>query len=189
METNKELKNQECYDKNGKFLGWFSRSVATVTFIFRKKENKMQVLLQKRGKGCPDNVGKWCTSCGYLEFNITLEENTVKEALEECGFELKTDKLKMVGINSDPSENHQNVSIHYIYIADEKEDFDLSKAIGGEKDEVETVEWFDIGTFDKDNSLRVDVYKIYERDFAFNHDRMMIKYLSDIYDLKYKDDE
>ena len=59
-----KLKNQECYDKNGNMLGWFSRSVAVAVFIFRKKEDKLQVLLEKRGKGAADNIGKYCSVCG-----------------------------------------------------------------------------------------------------------------------------
>ena len=47
-----KLKNQECYDKNGNMLGWFSRSVAVAVFIFRKKEDKLQVLLEKKRKRC-----------------------------------------------------------------------------------------------------------------------------------------
>lgn len=45
-------KNQPCFDKEGKFLGWFSRSVSVVTFIFCKnKRGRWCVLASQRGKG------------------------------------------------------------------------------------------------------------------------------------------
>ena len=44
---------------NGKEY-WISRSLAVAVFIFRKVGNKFQVLLEKRGKGAADNIGKWC---------------------------------------------------------------------------------------------------------------------------------
>lgn len=44
------MKNQECYDKNGKFLGWFSRSMAVAVFVFAKdKDGDWCVLGSERG--------------------------------------------------------------------------------------------------------------------------------------------
>lgn len=183
----KKLKNQPCYDKDGNELGWFSRSVAVAIFIFRRKGNKLQVLLEKRGKGAADNIGKYCSVCGYVEFDDTLEETCKREAMEETGFDIDMNKLTLIGINSSPKENNQNITVRYEYFADENEDFNLKKAIGGEKDEVETVKWFDVGNFVDDYTLKVDVYKMYEMDFAFNHEHIIIDSLSRHYTLEYKD--
>lgn len=202
MNNLNNLKNQPCYDKDGNFLGWFSRSVATTLCIFRKKDNELQVLLQKRGKGCPDNVGKWCNVCGYLEFDRTLEENAVAEAFEEVGIKIDKNNISFFGVNSNPSENHQNVSVHFTYFARGTEDFDLSKAEGGEKDEVECAEWFTIGKFKYYNynletwtdekpsneayyDRYVDIYeyKLREKDFAFNHDDLILKAVEDMFNL------
>lgn len=180
-----KMKNQECYDKNGNMLGWFSRSVAVAVFIFRKKEDKLQVLLEKRGKGAADNIGKYCSVCGYLDFNETLTDAAARESFEETGIKINTDKLKFLKINSDPSENRQNVTVHYVYFADETEDFNLSKAKGGEKDEVETVGWFNIATFKTEKELSVDIPKMYEMDFAFNHDKLIIEHLSKFFKITY----
>ena len=166
---------------------WISRSVAVAVFIFRKVGNKFQVLLEKRGKGAADNVGKWCCTCGYLDYDETLEEAAARETKEETGFEINKEYLTFVKINSDPSENRQNVTAHYVYFATEDEDFNLDKAQGGEKDEIETVEWFDIGTLDEEDHIKIDIYRMYERDFAFNHDKLIIEHLSKFYNLKYKD--
>ena len=165
---------------------WISRSLAVAVFIFRKVGNKFQVLLEKRGKGAADNIGKWCCVCGFLNYNETLEEAATRESKEETGFEINTEHLTFVKINSDPSEKSQTVTTHYVYFANEDEDFNLDKAQGGEKDEIETVEWFDIGTLYDENHIKIDIYKMYERDFAFEHDKLIIEHLSKFYNLQYK---
>ena len=81
------MKNQPCYDKNGKFLGWFSRSNAVVCVTFAKDlDGIVYVLASDRGEGTPDPefVGAWNLVCGYLDFNETLEEaaTAASEALE-----------------------------------------------------------------------------------------------------------
>ena len=182
----KKLRNQECYDKQGNFLGWFSRSVAVAVFIFRKKEDKLQVLLEKRGKGAADNIGKYCSVCGYLDYNENLTDAVARESFEEVAFRINTNKLKFLKINSDPSENHQNVTVHYAYFADETEDFNLANAKGGEKDEVESAEWFEIGEFTDEYTLAVDIYRMMEKDFAFGHEKIIIDILSEMYDLTYR---
>ena len=172
-----ELNNQPCYDKDGNFLGWFSRSVATTVSIFRKDGNKLEVLLEKRGKGCPDNVGKWCCVCGYLEFGLTAEENVIKEAKEEIGIDLKEDNMLFTGVSTKPTENHQNVCLYYMYAAVDGEDFDMAKAVGGEQDEVDEVKWFTIGEFVGTGlKLYDDVFE--SIDFAFNHNELIIDQLT-----------
>lgn len=149
---------------------WISRSVATVCFIFKRKNNKTFVLIEKRGKGAADNIGKWCVPGGYLEWDITLAENAALEVLQETGFVIKKDKLKIVGINSSPSENHQNVTVRYIYNADTDEEFNTKNAVGGEKDEVEDVQWLDITNIN--NKFLNDNTK-----WAFKHNILIKKYL------------
>lgn len=106
---------------------------------------------------------------GYLEYNVTLKENAALEVLQETGFVIKKEKLKIVGINSAPSENHQNVTVRYVYNADENEEFNLRNAVGGEKDEVEDVQWLDI-TDNKSKFLNDDT------KWAFNHNILIKKY-------------
>ena len=166
---------------------WISRSVAVAVFIFRKVGNKFQILLEKRGKGAANNIGKWCCVCGYLDYNETLEEAATRETKEETAFEINKEYLTFIKINSNPSGNRQDVTVHYVYFASEDEDFNLDKAQGGEKDEIETVEWFDIGTLYDEDHIKIDIYKMYERDFAFEHDKLIIEHLSKFYNLNYKD--
>ncbi|MCD8206440.1 MAG: NUDIX domain-containing protein [Bacteroidales bacterium] len=181
------------YDKNfpvkvdGKTF-WISRGVATVAFVIKRKNGKLWLLIEKRGKGAADNVGKYCVPCGYLEPNVTCEENMAKELVEECGFIADETKLKFIKLNSSPMENNQNVSVHYLYEANEDEDFDLSKAVGGEPDEVEEVKWYPIGKLSDDgHTVKVDIYGITADNWAFDHEKRVIEYLSLYYNLEYDD--
>lgn len=91
------------------------------------------------------------------------------EILQENGFVVKKEKLKMAGVNSAPSENHQNVTIRYVYNADENEEFNLNDTVGGEKDDVEDVQWMDIT--DNKSKLLDDGTK-----WAFNHNILIKKH-------------
>ena len=75
----------------------------------------------------------------------------------------------MAGVNSAPSENHQNVAIRYVYNADENEEFNLNDTVGGEKDDVEDVQWMDIT--DNKSKLLDDGTK-----WAFNHNILIKKH-------------
>ena len=100
---------------NDNFIGWYSRSMAVAMFVFAKnKEGKWCVLANKRGVGCPDFVGHWCATCGYLDFNETIEEGAVRELHEECGLVLSPSEITFVGYESDPVRaNRQNVTFRF----------------------------------------------------------------------------
>lgn len=151
----KPLKNFP-FRYKGKTL-WYSRSVATTLLAFAKdSEGKLYILANKRGKGCPDYNGYWNVITGYLEYNYSGEENAVNECFEETGIKLNPNDLEMIGVNTSPKENKQNVSIRYRTMLPNTIDtyhFDLSNM---EKDEVEDVKFIPID--------EVDNYK-----WAFNH--------------------
>ena len=44
---------------------WVSPSMAAACFIFFEHYGEVYVLANRRGTGCPDNVGLWCCPCGY----------------------------------------------------------------------------------------------------------------------------
>lgn len=159
----KPLKNFPFHYK-GKLL-WYSRSVATTLLAYAyDKDGKLYVLANKRGKGCPDYNGFWNLVCGYLEYDYTGEENAVAECLQETGIKLNPSDLEMVGVNTSPHENKQNVSIRYRTILPNIIDtysFDLSQM---EKDEVEDVKFIPIDEIDN-----------YE--WAFSHKKLINKYL------------
>lgn len=169
---------------------WISRSIAVCVFVFKIKGNKLYALIERRGKGAADEQGKLCTCSGYLDFNECDREATTRELMEECGFIAKEERLQFMYINSDPkADKRQNVTIHYVYFAKGNEDFNEKKAIGGEVDEVADVKWMDIGNFDKDKVLYVNIYDIMAEDWAFNHDHIMIDHLSKFFKLKYNGQE
>ena len=104
---------------------WLSRSCAVVAGIFLDVFSSpfsfsRNVLLVQRGPGCPDNVGKWCMPCGYLDNNETLAEAAIREVYEETGLYLPDlpgfNRCSMAGegqpvfVNSTPSTEQQNVS-------------------------------------------------------------------------------
>ena len=140
---------------------WYSRSVAAALFVFAKDEHdNLYVLANKRGEGTPDFQGYWNVCVGYLSFNESAEQASIRECMEETGINVPIDKLRLVGVESSPSANKQNVTIRYMALMDETLNkdsslmkFDLSN---NEEDEVSDVRW-----------INVDDIELY--DWAFNH--------------------
>ena len=170
----KNLKNQPCYDKNGNFLGWFSPSIAVVSFVFCKNKNdKWCILAAQRGKGTPDPefIGAWNCICGYHEFYTkeskykTVKDSAIREILEETGLHLSTDDLEFEGYD-DNDNKRQNVTFHFVgvLVDVEAESFKFSHKYN-EKDEVGDIKFIELGDIDK--------YK-----WAFGHDKLIRKYAS-----------
>ena len=135
--------NQPCYDKYGRFLGWYSRSVASSLFVFCKdKDGDWCVLGQERGKDALDYQGYWNCSCGYLDFNESTKECAMRELKEECGIELSDDEVSFIDFEDKPSANRQNVTFHYIAVIKDKttKDFKFSKELNEGK-EVGDIKW------------------------------------------------
>ena len=51
---------------------WISRSNAVVGIVFKWENGQYHILANKRGKGCPDYVGKWNIPCGYVDYNESI---------------------------------------------------------------------------------------------------------------------
>lgn len=138
---------------------WYSRSVATVPFVFCKDDKGvMRVLANKRGSGTPDYQGCWNVPCGYLVFNVDGQDNCIKEIYEETGVNVPKEKLKFFGLSTSPSENKQNVSIRYYAILDGViSDYPLTNA-HSEKNEVDDIKW-------------ISLDDIGEYQWAFGHDK------------------
>lgn len=148
---------------------WYSRSIATTIGVFcYDKNGKLNVLVNKRGSGAPDFQGYWNIICGYLEHGVTAEENCQKEVFEESGLFIPIDNITFIGINSDPTENKQNVSLHYVSLLDGIcDDYELS-IDNCETNEVEKVMW-------------IPIDEIGDYIWAFNHNKLinnMVKKIS-----------
>ena len=94
--------------------------------------------------------------CGYLEFNVNGEENCQKEVFEETNVKVPIEKFKFLGVNTNPTENKQNVSIRYYAILDGNINDYILNDENSEKNEVEDIKW-----------IPLNEVKNYE--WAFNH--------------------
>ena len=140
---------------------WYSRSVATILACFCKDSQGMwRVLVNKRGKGTPDFQGYWNLVCGYLQFNVSGQQNVLKELKEETGVEIPLSKVKFHSVETSPLANKQNVSLRYYAILDGVIDDYPTTAMYSEKDEVESIGW-----------IRID--KLDEFKWAFEHDNLI----------------
>jgi ADP-ribose pyrophosphatase YjhB (NUDIX family) len=164
------MKNQECYDKNGKFLGWFSRSVAVVCATYAQDlDNNVYVLASQRGKGTPDPefVGAWNLVCGYLDFDETCKEAAIRETFEETGVELPKACVREIICIDDPKyDKRQNLSHRFVCILPKTTDNYSFSHKNNEKDEVGAIKW-------------IPIDKIGDYKWAFGHDKIIKEYYKD----------
>jgi len=121
---------------------WYNRGIATSPFVFCKnEEDKWCVLANKRGEGTPDFKGFWNVPCGYLQFHVSGEENCQKEVFEECGVNISADKFEVVGVETSPKANRQNVSIRYCAILDGTINDYKTNSDNSEENEVDDIKW------------------------------------------------
>lgn len=155
---------------------WISRSIAVTAIVVCTDEEGMPYFLaEKRGPGCPDNVGKWCCPCGYLGWGETRREAVTREIFEETGLDYRgvEDGLYEWMTMDDPGDNErQNVTTRYVLPADYDElssyDFSLdSKSRGGEDAEVDELKL-----------IRADEIDNYE--WAWNHGELLKQFLEEV---------
>lgn len=113
------MKNFKVIDKDTKKEYWISRSnavtVAIVAIDDINKNGNVYYLAEKRGPGCPDNVGKMCMCCGYLDWDETRKQAAVREVYEELGLRINEGDLKEYETVDDPADNpRQNITTRYI---------------------------------------------------------------------------
>ena len=149
---------------------WYSRSVATSPFVFCKNEDgEYCVLANKRGVGTPDFQGYWNVPTGYIIFGIDGEDNCIKETFEETGVVIPKEKLKLIGVSTDPNDNKQNIGLRYYAILDEPINQYVLSDSNSEKNEVSDIKW-------------IPLSKINEYEWAFNHDLIIKKIQETILD-------
>lgn len=167
------MKNFQVTAKEDGKKYWISRAMATRSEVIVQDNDQLYLLINKRGPGTPDFQGCWNITCGYLEYDVTLEENASKELLEETSVYIQSSKWKLQHIESDPERgNRQNVTAVYRVVLT-MDEFNQSKALGytlsiegGEENEVSSV-WLMPLTMENINSI----------DWAFNHKETAIKIL------------
>ena len=156
-----------CHTINGKMI-WESRSTAVVAVIFGKFRGETYVLLEKRSK-IMDQPGKWCVPCGYLDWDESGQEAIIREVYEETSIYLPNYKSFFVSksrswlpffVNTDPSENRQNIALSYGFVYDfNKTGLPDTSFSNLEIDELRWVKLNDVAGY----------------DVAFNHDVRIIQ--------------
>jgi ADP-ribose pyrophosphatase YjhB (NUDIX family) len=130
------------------------KSIIVGTGIILLDENRRVLLVkdakEKRG-GAKD---KWGIIIGGMqEAYLNFEDNAVKEALEETGFEIKLEKL--VGVYQSVEDEYNRISIIF-----------LATPIGikssYEDEEISAIKWFDYGEIPWD-------------DMRFSHNKTMLQ--------------
>lgn len=182
---NFDNKENECHTTiDGKEV-WDSRSVAVVGMILMRHEGENYVIIGKRGPALPNEIGRWCMPCGYLDKNETCEEAVVREVWEESGFNVykSMEQYNIIHdqmhfpwkINSIPEGDLQTVSMHYaLYLSSEANmyrdvaslpelTFEHNKHAG----EVDDVRW-------------VNVKNLWEYDICFNHDSTINVFIANL---------
>ena len=140
---------------------WISRSIATCGVIFTI-DNGFRVLAVKRGKGCPNEVGKWCCPCGYLDYNETIKEACIREVKEETNLSLDRTIVYKWFVNDDPNDDNQNITVGFYSVSNRYAEQTITGAFG-EKDEVDDVEW-------------IALDEIGNYNWAFNHKNRIIEF-------------
>ena len=174
-------------DKETGKVYWISRAHAVAGFIMFKavRGGDWRFLLEKRGPGCPDNVGKWCGICGYLNWGETRKEALLRECYEETGYKPDPDDVIELKVIDDPSKDaRENIVTRYAIIADFERIYDDmedgiiscdSSLRGGEPNEVSKLKIFsksEIEAMDSD-------------EFAFGHKEIILETIQDLIDKGY----
>lgn len=164
---------------------WRSRSVAVVGMMIALHEGERYVILVKRGPALPNEVGRWCMPCGFLDWDETCEEAVVREIWEESGlnvyktieqYEILHDQMDYPWkIHSAPNNEQQNVSMHYALYFDTKANLyrdvarlpELTFEHNAIEDEVDEVKW-------------VNIKDVWEYDVCFNHDSTINVFIANL---------
>jgi 8-oxo-dGTP pyrophosphatase MutT (NUDIX family) len=111
-------------DENGRKF-WESRSCAAVVVVLGIHKETIFTLVEKRSK-IMDAPGLWAVPSGYLDWGETGWEAAKREIWEETGFDCDKFKTYLISdndeqpffVNTEPTENHQNVALVYCIIYD-----------------------------------------------------------------------
>jgi len=94
-----------------------------------------KILLIKRG--AEPHKGKWATPGGYLDWDETIFEATIREILEETGLHAKEENITFVAFNTDPAR-HPKQAINFVFLVRIPE----GEPIAG--DDAQELAWFSL---------------------------------------------
>lgn len=167
------MKNFQITDQESGKKYWISRALAVCAILIVHEGRKSWILLQQRGPGCPDYVGAWSHTCGYLDYDETLRGALAREIHEELGINIENPDIKITehSKNDQPSADpRQNVTVRYVVEIPKSKvshiDFD-SESRGGEAAEVSGITLADVSK------------GVPDLEFAFNHRELTKEILVD----------
>lgn len=172
--------NFQITDKETGKVYWISRAMAVAGVILAKYKKEWYVLLERRGPGCPDNVGLLCGVCGYLNWGETRKDALIRETYEETGFIADPNKVIELQTIDDPKRDaRENIVTRYAIIADYHklmQDWTdglintNTKDRGGEGDEVSNFCFSSVN----------DLSEIPSENFAFGHKEMIYEIIDEV---------
>ena len=148
---------------------WESRSPAVVAVLFGITKNGTYVLSEKRSQNMQDEPGKWVLASGYIDWDESGWDALIREVYEETSFYMPNFEKYLIHdnnktpffVNTDPSENRQNVALSYLLVYDFKKK-GLPRKVESYKDsEIEKVKW-------------INFKDIFKYTWAFSHDKRII---------------
>lgn len=139
---------------------WISRSCAVAAFVFIvDSQQQTYILANKRGQGTPDFQGYWNCPCGYIDWDESAPHAVCREIFEETGFVFTPNDFKLAGVNSEPTENKQNITLRYYTVVSVPSLYQMPRS-GGENDEVAEIQLIPLSDLSK-------------YQWAFNHDEII----------------
>lgn len=173
------IENENVRLKDGREI-WISRAATVVGMLIAIHDCEKYVLLVQRGEELPNEVGKWCMPCGYLDWNETLEEAVVREIYEESGISIPSviesydvidDRLNYPWKTYSTPGGAQNLGFHYALVFSTSamfmNDMPLPAVRQDVDGEVSDVRW-------------VKISDLMHYDIAFNHDTTINIFASNI---------
>ena len=134
-------------------------------WLLRKKNNKVQILLQKRSDNKDSYPGCYdISSAGHIPAGVAFKPSAIRELKEELGYDAKVDELICCGTRRIKFEemfhdqlfiDNQVSNVYVLWCDLDEDEFIL------QKEEVSEVKWFD---FDlcyqdvKDNTIHHCIY-------------------------------
>lgn len=144
---------------------WDGRYGCIVGIVFSgKPDGTICVLANKRGPGCPKEVGKWNMPCGFIDAG-TGTENASREVFEETGILIDPEEFKQIGTKIDDED--RNITVRYIAGVEGLPEPAAISDLTGEPNEVEEIKW-------------IPLHEIVNYEWAFGHDKIIIDIVSKI---------
>lgn len=116
-------------------------------WLFREKDNRVQILLQKRSPGKDSFPGRYdISSAGHIPAGVDFVPSALRELQEELGVTCKADQLDYCGQRSfyyemefygEMFKDRQVSNVYALWLDKEESEFTL------QQEEVESVKWFD----------------------------------------------